>query len=464
MAEPMLSPTTLTFLGGTQTVTGSKFLLDSGGRRVLVDCGLFQGVRDVRRRNWERLPVPAATIDAVVLTHAHLDHCGYLPVLARDGFTGPIMCTADTARLVEIVLRDAAHLQEDEAQWARRTGMSRHEQPRPLFDTADAERAIALLLPALRHQPTGLDNGFAVEFYRAGHILGSSFLVVSRGETRLAFSGDLGRPDHPLLQPPESLPEVDHVVVESTYGDRVHDGRGTEELADVLTRTLDRGGVALLPAFAVDRTPMLLHEIRSLMADGRVPQVPVYVDSPMAMAALDVYREALGAPDSDFRDELTQGPDPFDPGRLRLVHGAIESEKLNDPHYPCVIVSASGMATGGRVIHHLAKQLPVSRNTVVLTGYQVAGTRGRELADGVRQVKIRGRYVPVRAEIANIRGFSAHADSGQVIDWLSTTTEPSSVFVVHGEPASSDALAAQIRSKLGWTAVVPEHLERVRVD
>jgi metallo-beta-lactamase family protein len=460
----MTAPMSLTFLGAAGTVTGSKFLLESGASRVLVDCGMFQGERQWRRRNWDPFPVDPATIAAVVVTHAHLDHCGYLPVLAREGLSCPVVCSPDTARLIGIVLRDAAHLQEQEAQWAQRTGLSKHENPVPLFDTADAEKALALLSPTPRHESRVLVDDIAVVLHRAGHILGSCFAALSRGDTRIVFSGDLGRPDHPLLLPPEQPGRADHFVVESTYGDRLHEGRAADELAAVLVRTLGRGGVALLPAFAVDRTALLLHEIQGLVEAGRVPDVPVYVDSPMALAALEVYRAALDNQDQEFRPDLLGARDPFDPGRLRLVHGPVESEKLNDPRNPCIVISASGMATGGRVLHHLEHQLPRSRNSVILTGYQVAGTRGRALADGAAQVKIHGRYIPVRAEIANIRGFSAHADSTQMLSWLRDSPEPRSAFVVHGEQSSAEAFAHTLRTELGWTAVVPRYQEKVRVD
>lgn len=451
----------LTFLGAAGTVTGSKFLLESGGHRVLVDCGLFQGARELRRRNWDDFAVDPASIDAVVVTHAHLDHCGYLPVLARHGFAGPVFCSVDTARLVPIVLRDAAYLQEEEARHAARSGTSRHNPPKPLFDSGDAEKAIACLVPVQRHLHHTLADGIAVSFHRAGHILGSSFVYVEVGGVRVAFSGDLGRPDHPLLLPPEPLGDVDYVVIESTYGDRRHESGSVDELAAVLNRTLDRGGVALIPAFAVDRTAMVLYELTGLVREGRIPDVPVFADSPMALAALAVYRTALGS--GDFRSELAAG-DPFDPGQLHLVESVIESEKLNRPGRPCIIVSASGMAAGGRVVHHLEHQLPNSRNTVVLTGYQVGGTRGRALADGATEVKIHGRYIPVRAEVANIRGFSAHADAEHLLKWLESGTVRRTTFVVHGEPEASAFLAGRIHSELGRSAVVPRLGERVRLD
>jgi metallo-beta-lactamase family protein len=329
----MTPATTLTFLGAAGTVTGSKFLVEScDGRRILVDCGLFQGDREWRRRNWEPLAVAPASLDAVVVTHAHLDHSGYLPVLAREGFDGPIVCSEETAKLLRIVLLDAAHLQEQEAQWARDSRVSRHADPRPLFDTADAEQALGLLRPVAGSDPVEAGPATVV-LRRAGHILGSRFAEVTVDGRTTAFSGDLGRPDHPLLEPPEPLGPVDQVVVESTYGDRRHTALGKEQLAEVLTRTLHRGGTALVPAFAVDRTPLLLHVLRGLVEDGRVPDVPVYVDSPMALAALDVYRDAL-RPGGDFRASVVADPRPFDPGKLRLVREPGESARLNDARHP----------------------------------------------------------------------------------------------------------------------------------
>ena len=456
----------LSFLGAAGTVTGSKFLLESSGTRVLVDAGLFQGDREWRRRNWDDLPVPAASIDAVVVTHAHLDHSGYLPVLARQGFSGDVVCSQETAKLVAIVLRDAAHLQEEEARWARESGLSKRADPRPLFDTSDAEKALALLSPTPLHQARALSGDISVVLQRAGHILGSCFAEVSVGDARVTFSGDLGRSDHPLLLPPEEPGPADYFVVESTYGDRAHRGHASAELGSALARTIGRGGVALLPAFAVDRTALLLREITQLVASGHAPDVPIYVDSPMALAALEVYRDALYSPSGQqhFRPEVIGEHDPFDPGRLQLAPDRIESEKLNDPHRPCIVVSASGMATGGRVLHHLEHQLPNPRNAVILTGYQVPGTRGRMIADGATSVKIHGRYVPVRAEVVNIRGYSAHADYNDMVAWLSNAPEPRGVFVVHGEPDSAAALANTLETRLGWTAVVPRFQEKVRVD
>jgi metallo-beta-lactamase family protein len=456
-------PAGLSFLGAAGTVTGSRFLLEHQDRRYLVDCGLFQGEAAWRRQNWNPFSVDPRTIDGVVLTHAHLDHSGYLPVLVRGGFRGPVLCSARTAEVAAIVLRDAAHLQEEDARHARHAGYSRHDPPLPLFDAADAERSIDLLCPAAGDR-ADLPGGAQVEFHRAGHILGSRFVVVELAGHRVLFSGDLGRRQHPLLRPPEQPADADVIVVESTYGNRRHVPADDERLGRLITATVNRGGVTLMPAFAVDRTPVLLHTLARLRRRGLIPALPVYVDSPMALAALDVYRNAVRAADPEIRPELTTVADPFDPGDLRLVHTAEESERINDPHRPCIIISASGMATGGRVLHHLRHQLPNARNSVVLTGYQVVGTRGRQLLDGATAVKIHGHYVAVHAQISAVPELSAHADADELIDWLgSAKAAPETTYVVHGEPDAAAALVGRIGAGLGRLAVAPHHLERVRL-
>lgn len=455
---------TLAFLGAAGTVTGSRFLVEAAGRRVLVEAGLFQGERRWREQNWEPFPVDPSTVDAVVLTHAHLDHSGYLPVLVRRGFAGPVYCSPQTAELLEIVLRDAAGLQEEEARWARESGLSRHTDPRPLFDTGDAEKALLLVRPLARCRSHDLGDGISVELHRAGHILGSRHAALTVDDRRIVFSGDLGRPDHPLLKPPELPDPADYFVVEATYGDRRHEPGPDEALAIALRRILERGGVALLPAFAIDRTPLLVRVIGRMIRDGQLPDVPVYVDSPMALAAMDVYRSAASGAESEFRDELAQDPDPFGTEWVRRAPSAHQSERLNDPDRPCIIISASGMATGGRVLHHLEHQLPHARNGVIFTGYQVPGTRGHWLSQGAHAVKIHGRYVAVRAEVLTVHGFSAHADSAQVLEWLHASPPPKAAFVVHGEPPGLAALAEDLHSQLGWTAVVPRQGERVRIE
>lgn len=454
----------LTFLGAAGTVTGSKFLYEEEGRRYLADCGMFQGESAWRRKNWDDFPVAPDSLRAVVLTHAHLDHCGYLPALVRQGFRGPVICTESTAAVAAIVLRDAAHLQEEDAVHARAGSYSRHDPPLPLFDTADAERAIALLRPIADNTATNLPGGTSVTLYRAGHILGSAFAVLERHGHRLLISGDLGRQNHPLLRPPATPPTTNTIVVEATYGNRKHTPLDRERLGRLITATARRDGVTLIPAFAVDRTAIVLHTLTGLARDGLIPRLPVYVDSPMALAALNVYRTAIQDKSPELREDLIGAGDPFDPGDLRLVHSAEESQRLNSPGHPCVIVSASGMATGGRVLHHLRSQLPDARNTVLLTGFQVPGTRGRSLLDGARSVKIHGRYVAVRANVQSLPEFSAHADSDELISWLGSAPEPpETVYVVHGEPDSRQVLVDRISTELGWLAVAPQHLERVRL-
>lgn len=455
----------LTFLGAAGTVTGSKFLLESGGTRLMVDCGLYQGERRWRALNWEAPPVDPATLDAVALTHAHLDHCGYLPALVRAGFTGPVHATAGTAALAAVILRDSAHLQEEEAEGARRGGWSRHDPPLPLYTVADADAAIAALRPLGESPSVCLDgaSGEKVTFVPAGHILGASSVLVESGDRSVLFSGDLGRPDHPVLLPRARPPAARTVVVESTYGDRAHPEVDPEHhvMADAIRRTIRRGGTVVVPAFAVDRTEVVLLAIADLVERGAIPEVPVWVDSPMALAALEIYRDPAHArevrPEALDRLRRLSG--------LRTAHTAEESIRLNTPGTPCIIVSASGMATGGRVVHHLRYLLPQARNTVLLTGYQAVGTRGRDLQEGVRELKMAGRYVPVRAEVVTLDDFSVHADADELIAWLGEMPRPpESVHVVHGEPAAARALADGIRERFDCAVSVPRYGERVLLD
>jgi metallo-beta-lactamase family protein len=453
----------LTFLGAAGTVTGSRFHLQTDRSQLLVDAGLFQGLRALRRRNWDPFPVEARELDAVVVSHAHLDHSGYLPVLGREGLRAPVLATASTIALTELVLRDSAKLQEEDAAFAAAGGYSKHAHPRPLYDAADVERLLPLLHAVPFHEQIEVTDDIAVRLRPAGHILGSSTVLVEVGEGRVLFSGDLGRQQHPLLAPPAPPSQAETVVVESTYGDRRHETSGDEMLAAAITRTAARGGVILIPAFAVDRTEVVLMALRRLTVLGAIPALPVYADSPMALAALEIYRDALRRGSPDLRPEH-RTEDIFDPGDLHEARTAQESMELNSPGHPCIIVSASGMATGGRVVHHLRHLLPDARNTVVLVGYQALGTRGRDLAEGAPQLKMHGQYVPVRAEVVDVGGFSVHADADEVLAWLGQLAEPpDTTYVVHGEPKASAVLADRIRDELGWLAVVPRHGERVRV-
>lgn len=456
---------TLRFLGATGTVTGSKFLVSDGSSSVLVDAGMYQGLRELRRRNWDPLPIEAKSLDAVVLTHAHLDHCGYLPALGKQGFHGPIYATSSTIALAEIVLRDSAKLNQEDADYAAKKGFSKHTRPKPLFDLRDVERVLPLFREVAFGERVELAPNMALTLQPSGHILGSSTALLEVAGRRVVFSGDLGRAVHPLLVPPPPPPAADVIVTESTYGDRHHSATGDDDLADAIRRTIGRGGVVLIPAFAVDRTEVVLMALRRLTEAGRIPPVPVHVDSPMALRALDVYRTAVAEHAADIRPDMASVDEVFNPGDLREVHSAMESMAINQPDRPCIIISASGMATGGRIVHHLKYLLPDRRNSVVLVGYQALGTRGRNLAEGARQLKMHGRYVPVEAEIINVEGLSVHADASELMAWLrSTPSPPDVVYVVHGEPPAAAHLAERIHDELGWLAVVPEYGEVVRLD
>ncbi|HET6818651.1 MAG TPA: MBL fold metallo-hydrolase [Mycobacteriales bacterium] len=458
-------PAGLDFLGGAGTVTGSKFLVTAGGTQVLVDCGLFQGLRELRRRNWDPFPRPPGDIDAAVISHAHLDHSGYLPALVRDGFSGPIYLSSGTAALADIVLTDSAHLLAEDAEHARVHGYSKHDPPLPLYTDADVDAAVALFRPVAFGASVTVGPDLAAELQPAGHILGSASVLLTPADgPRVLFSGDLGRNRHPLLRPPPPPPEADTIVVESTYGNRQHDrDEDHDRLADAIRRTVARGGSVVIPAFAVDRTEVILMSLRELRRADAIPDIPIYVDSPMALAALRVYREAIRRHDPELRDDLP-AVDPFDPGNVHELRTAAESKTINNPRWPCLIISASGMATGGRVLQHLESLMPEARNTVVLAGYQAVGTRGRDLLDGARSVKLHGRNVPVRAEIVNVPFFSVHADAGEIVDWLRRAPRPpSSCYVVHGEPEAADAMAGRIRGELGWSVTVASLGQHVRL-
>ena len=459
---------TLQFLGGTGTVTGSKFLINSGPTRILVDCGLYQGVRALRERNWEGLPFDLATLDAVVLTHAHLDHSGYLPRLVAEGFDGPVYATPGTIELTRIVLPDCGHLNEEEAEYANRKGFSRHDPARPLYTEDDAWEALGHLRPVEYGTKIEVAPDMHLRFSRAGHILGAASVEIQLGldGPAVVVSGDLGRSQHPLLVPPDPPPFGDCLLVESTYGNRHHDDAGSlDKLAGAIVATVDRGGSVLIPAFAVDRTEVLLHHLSNLSRSGRIPTgLPIFVDSPMALSALDVYREAIARGDCDIRPELRGRPDYFDLDDLHEVRDVEGSKALNNPTRPSIVVSAAGMASGGRVVHHLAHWLPDPSNSVILVGYQAVGTRGRQLVDGATELKMMGKYVRVRAQIVNLPMFSVHADATELVEWVGSANPlPETVYVVHGEPEASAALAAGLRASLDMTVVVPSFGERVRV-
>ncbi len=460
-------PALLSFLGGAGTVTGSKFLLTASGRRILIDCGLFQGLKELRLRNWDRLPIDPRSIDAVVLTHAHLDHSGYLPLLRRSRFRGPIFATQSTVDLCRILLPDSGRLQEEEARYANKAGYSRHTPAAPLYTEEDAFDCLNALQPMPFDSPFGIARCFHATFRPAGHILGSATVRVEVDGARdaIVFSGDLGRPNHPLLKPPAKIGAASTILIESTYGDRAHDDvKSIEHFDEAIIRTAARGGVIVIPSFAVDRTEIVLFHLRRLVSSGRLPTIPIFVDSPMALAALRLYKAAISNSDLEVRPEVAGHAELIEPRGLIEVKTVEESIALNSRPGPMIIISASGMATGGRVLHHLAHRLSDERNTVILVGYQAAGTRGRTLLEGAPNLKLLGRYVPVRAEVVDVPAFSVHADQHELIEWLrGAGVVPDMTFVVHGEAAAAESLREAIAKQLRFGAAVPHQLEHVRV-
>ncbi len=477
---------TLTFLGASRTVTGSKYLLNTGSSQVLIDAGLFQGLKELRERNWQDLPIAPRDIDAIVLTHAHLDHVGYLPRLVARGFRGRVFCTAGTRDLCRIVLPDSGRIQEEDAENANRHGYSKHAPALPLYGEEDAFRAVSLLQPCGYDRPLPVAGGVEVEFINAGHLLGSSYARVRVDGQTILFGGDLGRFDRPVLPDPTFVDGADYLLVESTYGNRVHeeDDDGSK-LADIVKTTADRGGRVVIPAFAVGRVEELLYWIRRLEEERKIPVLPVFVDSPMATEALARYSERLRELDDDLQPENRDEKAPHGPAnhgdsrarrrrhaqqerqlcafctqRFRTISSGVESRELTRSKMPAIIISSSGMATGGRVLHHLKAVLPDARNTVLFCGYQAAGTRGRQLVDGAPAVKIHGQIIPVHARVASIESMSAHADSNEIMRWLGAFTRPPrETFIVHGEPPAMEALAGTIRSKLGWSCRMPDWKE-----
>ncbi len=453
---------TLQFLGAAGTVTGSLHLVTSGEQRVLLDCGLFQGLKALRLRNWDRrLPDPRR-VDAVVLSHAHIDHSGYLPLLARQGFRGPIYCTSGTADLLQIVLPDSAHLQEADAERANRHGYSKHRPALPLYTVDDAQAALKLVEPCGYERPFGVTRGVTGRLRRAGHILGSATVELDLAGTRLVYSGDLGRYDRPILPDPEPVPAADVLLVESTYGDRPHPTGADDDLVRIVREAAARGGTILVPAFAVDRTQELLWMLHHLEREGRVPVLPVYIDSPMAIEVTDVYRRHVEDYDAGMARALASGDRPLAPGNLHIARTQEESRAINGVRGPAIIISSSGMATGGRILHHLAHRLPDQRCTVLLVGFQAAGTRGRALQEGARELKMFGQMVPVQARVERIDALSAHADCAEILRWLGGFERPPQVtYLVHGEAQATTALAGAIRARYGWNVEIARDGETV---
>jgi metallo-beta-lactamase family protein len=457
--------TSIRFLGAAGTVTGSRYLVRAPGGSVLVDAGLFQGQKELRLRNWAPFPVPPSSLAAILLTHAHIDHTGGLPLLARDGFRGPVYCTPATRDLAHLLLPDSGRLQEEEARFANKRGYSKHAPAaRPLYTEADALAALRLLVPVPYDVRQPVAPGLAVTFRRAGHILGSASVLMEIAAAaegaavrRVLFSGDLGRYDAPILPDPDAAPDADDILVECTYGDRLHQGNPQEDLKQAVNEAARRGGALLVPAFAVGRTQELLFDLRELEGRGEIPELPTFVDSPMAVDATPLYVAHREDHDDQMAALLAAGIEPLRPARLKFARAPEQSRAINAVEGACIIISASGMATGGRILHHLARRLPDERTTVLLVGYQAAATRGWSLQNGAKTLRIHGEEVPVRARVASISGFSAHGDRDEVGRWLGTlSSPPGRVFCVHGEPAPLAATAERLRAR-GWNAVVPAH-------
>ncbi|NIL99665.1 MAG: MBL fold metallo-hydrolase [Acidobacteria bacterium] len=458
----------LSFFGAAGTVTGSKFLLEHNGFRMLVDCGLFQGLKQLRLRNRAAPPFDPSELDLVVLTHAHLDHTGYLPVLGLRGYEGRVLATEATGDLCGVLLPDSGHLQEEDARWANKRHYSKHDPAKPLYTKDDALRCLAMLRPAPFYEPIEVHDDVTLRFYPAGHILGAAMIEArlsgKGGGKTILFSGDLGRCARPILPDPEPLPDCDHLLVESTYGDRDHPEEDpASELAEVVRRTLDKGGVVLIPAFAVGRTQAILYMLNEMMRDGRLdPAIPIYVDSPMAIQAIRIFMRHAEAHDREMRTQVARGEDPLGLGNSRLCSSVEESKALNDVTTG-IIVSASGMATGGRILHHLKRRLPDRKTTVLFAGYQAVGTRGRHMQEGAETVRIHGEEVPVRARVEILDGLSAHADRGGIVNWLGKGKKPSSVHLVHGDPDARDGMASYVKEKLGYETHRPDYRDTVTV-
>lgn len=458
--------TTLSFLGAARTVTGSKYLVEHNGTRVLVDAGLFQGAKDLRLRNWDEFPIRPRLIDAVVLTHAHLDHIGYLPRLVAQGFHGRVFSTPGTGDLARLVLPDSARIQEEDARQANKHGYSKHHPALPLYTEADAFRALGQFYYHGFGKPLEILDGVTVQFIQAGHLLGSSFVLITlKDGPRILFGGDLGRYGRPVLPDPSDAPEADVVLVESTYGDRDHPADdGGAGLASVIRDTVARGGRVVIPAFAIGRVEELLYWIKRLEEEKKIPAVPVHVDSPMAAEALEFYRRRAHELDPDTRP-AARDVSAFATEHFHVVSTPEQSKALTADQGVSIIISASGMATGGRVLHHLKASLPDKRDTILFVGFQAAGTRGRNLIEGAPAVKIHGQMIPVNARIAKLNSMSAHADRSELMRWLRTVPKPpKQLFLVHGEPGPMDALKAQVQRELGWPVQAPSLGDTVTLE
>ena len=462
---------TITFYGGVGTVTGSKYLLDFDGKRVLVDCGLFQGPRELRERNWQEPAFAPSSIDAVIITHAHIDHTGWLPRLVKLGFNGPVFTSKGTADLLKILLPDSARLQEEEADYRNRHELTSHSPALPLYDEADARAALDLLRAVPNDgNPVEIIESCSASFLVAGHIIGASLVLVEmasaafpESKTRFLFSGDLGHYDQPILKDPASPPECDYLMVESTYGNRLHgDVSSADQMTRIVNEAVKRDAPILIPAFAVGRTQEVLYLLRQLEDENKIPSLPVVVDSPMAAQATQVYNRWHDEHDEEYASILSRNRHPLRPRSMMTASTREESKRLNDMRGTRIIISASGMLTGGRVLHHALRVLPNENATIVFVGYQAAGTVGRRVQDGEREVRIMKNWVPVQCHVEKVEGFSAHADWKAVLRWLEgLTSPPKTVFTTHGEPDAAAAMAQHIRDRFGWKVIVPGYEQRV---
>ncbi len=456
---------TIQFCGAAGTVTGSMHLVTANDRRVLLDCGLFQGLKDLRERNWRDPPFDPKSLDAVVISHAHIDHTGALPLLVRRGYRGPIYCTPATVDLLKVLLPDAAHLQEEEADRANRHGYSKHTPAQPLYTAADAQQALSQLKGTSSGRPFPVAGDLTVTYRKAGHILGAATVDLQIGSgPHVVFSGDLGRYDRPILPDPEPVPEADVLLLESTYGDREHVPGTADQLARVVTETADRGGALLIPAFVVDRTQEVLWFLQHLEDERRIPVLPVYVDSPSATDVTEIYRRHTDELDAGMIDGMRRGERSLHTKRGQFCRTVQESKRLNDVRGPVIIISSSGMATGGRILHHFQHRLPDPRTTVLLVGFQAEGTRGRALQDGAKTIRIFGEAVPVAARVETINGLSAHADRTETLRWLTGFTRPPrQTYLVHGEPPEAQALEVAIEQRFGWSVQAARDGETVSI-
>lgn len=463
----------LTFLGATQTVTGSKFLLEAANQRILIDCGLFQGLKTLRLRNWDPPPIDPASVDAMILTHAHIDHTGYLPRFVKQGFRGPIYATPATLDLAGILLPDAGHLQEEEARYRNKHKLSKHEPALPLYTLEDAEESLKLLRSVRYRAPYRLAGDLSFEFLPAGHILGSAFVMFREGDPKsgksILFTGDIGRYDQPIIFDPTAVKSADYLVLESTYGNRRHEdsvgGAGKAALAKIVNETARRGGTVLIPSFAVGRAQEVLYILRELEQENAIPILPVYLDSPMAVSASEIYSKHSEEHDSEMRKIAFSGGNPLHTSKTEFIRTVEDSKRITGQRFPSIILSANGMATGGRILHHLINRVTDNRNSVVFVGFQAAGTRGRTLSEGARQIRIFGIDYPVRAAIHTISSFSAHGDYEEILRWFGGFSPiPRQTFLVHGEPNAIAAMQQHIESRFAGARVhAPEYLESVNL-